>query len=211
MDEPQNTVPEAVVAKQRLLIAAEEVFAERGFTGASVRDITGRAGVNIAAINYYFGDKEKLYTEALKAAVECANDGPGFAPGLPEGTPPVEKLRGFIRFMTARMHATARPSAMRLVMREMAHPSAVAREVILNFIRPKAFLLRAIMEELLPGADPRRLLMCCFSVMGQILFYRQNRPVVELMFGKDQVDALGLELVTDHITSFTLAALGVQP
>lgn len=211
MEESQHQYSEHVDAKQRLLLAAETVFAERGYDGASVRDITSRAGVNIAAINYYFRDKETLYTETLKAAAACADDGPGFAPSWPDGTPPADKLRGFIRFMTARMHAPARPSAMRLVMREMAHPSPAAREVILQYIRPKAFALRAILDELLPEADPRRLLMCGFSVMGQILFYRQNRPVVELMFGKEQVEVLDLELVTDHITRFTLTALGVQP
>jgi AcrR family transcriptional regulator len=198
--------------RQRLLAAAEVVFAERGFDSATVRDICRAAGANVAAIHYHFGDKERLYVETLKQAHECADDGPaGQLPQWPPGTPPVEKLTGFIRFMLGRMHAPARPSALRLLMREIPHPSPAAREVILRYIRPKAFALRDILAELLPGARPRRLLMTGFSVIGQILFYRQNRPVAELIFGKDQVDALDLAAVTDHVTRFTLAALGLGP
>ena len=48
--------------------AAGEIFAERGFDGTTVRDICQRAGANIAAVNYYFGDKQRLYVEAVVQA-----------------------------------------------------------------------------------------------------------------------------------------------
>ncbi|HPZ83759.1 MAG TPA: TetR family transcriptional regulator, partial [Thermogutta sp.] len=54
--------------KSRLLTAAGELFAERGFEGATARQICERAGVNLAAINYHFKSKEQLYIEAVKAA-----------------------------------------------------------------------------------------------------------------------------------------------
>ncbi|MGH8067886.1 MAG: TetR/AcrR family transcriptional regulator [Candidatus Entotheonellia bacterium] len=57
--------------RQRLLEAVGEVFAERGFRAATVRDICQRAKANIAAINYHFGDKERLYTAVLKYAFLC--------------------------------------------------------------------------------------------------------------------------------------------
>ena len=203
---------EAPDAKQRLLDAAERVFAAKGFEAATVREICREAGANIAAINYYFGDKERLYVEALKRAHACADDTGLGEPVLewPSGTPPVQKLRDFIREMASRMHAPARVSAMQLLMREMADPSPAGRQVIVEFIRPKAFGLRAILEELLPSLDPQKRMMVGFSVMGQLLFYRQNRPVVELIFGKEQVDALGAEMVIDHVTRFTLTALGLS-
>jgi AcrR family transcriptional regulator len=50
--------------RSQILIAAEELFAEKGFDGTSVRDIAHLAGVNLAMISYYFGSKEKLF-EAL--------------------------------------------------------------------------------------------------------------------------------------------------
>ena len=195
---------------QRLLAAAEVVFAEKGFDGATVRDICTRAAANIAAIHYHFGDKGRLYVECLKVAHDCADGGDDDVPVWPAGTPPVEKLRRFIRTMVEKMHGPARPTAVQLLMREFANPSASGRKVILKYIRPKAHLLRDIIAELLPEIGHRRLLLVLFSVMGQILFYRQNRPVVELIFGKDAVDALDVEMVIDHVTRFTLGALG-QP
>ena len=54
--------------RQRLLETAGQIFAEKGFDGATVREICRRAGVNIAAVNYYFRDKERLYIEAVKEA-----------------------------------------------------------------------------------------------------------------------------------------------
>ena len=50
--------------REHILIAAEQLFGERGFDGTSVRDIAQNAGVNLAMISYYFGSKEKLL-EAL--------------------------------------------------------------------------------------------------------------------------------------------------
>ena len=79
--------------RQRLIEAAGEVFAERGFRAATIRDIVERAGANIAAVNYHFGDKENLYVEALSAschqkeALPCSPDD-GRTPGdgrIPDG------------------------------------------------------------------------------------------------------------------------------
>ncbi len=51
--------------KQRILDAAENLFAEHGFDGASLRSITSGAGVNLAAVNYQFRSKEALIQEVL--------------------------------------------------------------------------------------------------------------------------------------------------
>ncbi|MBK1881445.1 transcriptional regulator CecR [Luteolibacter pohnpeiensis] len=52
-------------ARHKLLLAALEKIGEKGYDGASVRDIASAAGQNVAAISYYFGNKEKLYEEVL--------------------------------------------------------------------------------------------------------------------------------------------------
>lgn len=194
----------------RLLEAAQEEFAEKGYDGATTRDITRRAGVNIAAINYYFRDKENLYIEAVKHAHVCASAGGPF-PAPPPGASPADRLAAFVRETVLRMHAPARPTAMKLMMREMADPGKAADVVVREFIQPMAFALQGILAELFPGLDRKRLLMTGFSVIGQCLFYRQNRPVAELIFGKAEVEGLDPEAVADHIVRFTFAALGLGP
>lgn len=49
--------------RDRIFLAAERLFALRGFSAVSVRDITADAGVNLAAVNYHFGSKDKLLFE----------------------------------------------------------------------------------------------------------------------------------------------------
>ena len=66
MARPKNSDPEA---KARMLAAAEALFAERGFTATSIRDVTRQAGVTSAMVHYYFGNKEGLYRAILETAV----------------------------------------------------------------------------------------------------------------------------------------------
>jgi AcrR family transcriptional regulator len=53
--------------KGRILAAAEEVFAARGFSGASTREIAARAGVNISSLHYHWESKETLYFAVFRA------------------------------------------------------------------------------------------------------------------------------------------------
>jgi len=52
--------------REHILVAAEDLFAEKGFDGTSVRDIAQQAGVNLAMISYYFGSKEKLLESLIE-------------------------------------------------------------------------------------------------------------------------------------------------
>src|SRR5438105_1421475 len=149
------TIPETTpqTTKQRLLEAAEEVFATKGYEGASVEEITRKAGANRAAISFHFGGKERLYVETVKYAHRLCHQGVPF-PEWPAGTPAVERLRGFIRTMVTRMVAEPDPFATQVMMREMAQPTAACVEVVREYIRPMADILRGLLAELLPDADP---------------------------------------------------------
>src|SRR5437588_7481375 len=97
--------------QQRLLEAAEEVFAAKGFKAASIREISTKAGANVAAINYYFGDKERLYIETVKYAHRGCTEGAAF-PHWEPTTPPVQKLRDFIRVLVTRMLSPQSPASL---------------------------------------------------------------------------------------------------
>ena len=56
--------------RQRILGAAEELFAERGFAGASLRQVTAAAKVNLAAVNYHFGSKDNLIEEVFRRRLD---------------------------------------------------------------------------------------------------------------------------------------------
>lgn len=56
-----------------ILDAAEELFAEQGFGATSLRQLTARAGVNLAAVNYHFGSKEDLAKEVLARRIKPIN------------------------------------------------------------------------------------------------------------------------------------------
>ncbi|HEY7423173.1 MAG TPA: CerR family C-terminal domain-containing protein [Gemmataceae bacterium] len=205
---PQRPAAEHVTLR-RLLEAAGEIFAEKGFKGATVREIIARAGANIAAVHYHFGDKERLYIEAVKHA----------ACGEPEdmrlewspGTPPAVKLRDFIRFQLRKFLDPSRPPWLaRLIMRELTQPSDACAELVREYIEPKSKVLLGILRELLPPNMPRRkLFLTAFSIVGQCHFYCSHKPIIRLLIGEDEYQRLDVAALAEHIAQFTLRALGI--
>lgn len=192
----------------RLLNAAGEIFAQKGFDAATVREICQRAEVNVAAVNYYFRDKSQLYFEAVTQAQCMQIDFSQFE--WPEGTPATEKLKGFIRQMMTEMLDDERPSwHVALMMREMAEPTAACHELVRSFIGPKFAILVGVLRELLPAEVSLDLLhLHAFSIVGQCLLYRFHRPVGRLLIGEEAFLRLNaIDLLTDHVTRFSLDGL----
>src|SRR5258706_15377613 len=82
--------------RDKLLEVAEQVFADCGYQAASIRKICVRAGANVAAVNYHFGDKLRLYTEVLQQSVRAAQID-AVRNALNQTAPPEEILRDVIR------------------------------------------------------------------------------------------------------------------
>jgi AcrR family transcriptional regulator len=196
--------------QERLLDAAGQVFAEKGFEGATVRQICQQAQVNIAAVNYYFRDKERLYIEAVKSACRC--QGAQFPlPQWPLDTAPLVKLRDFIRTFVSRMVDEGNSQWQRqLFLREMAQPTAACAELVRDQIRPTAEVLSDILRELVPNVPEAKRWLIGFSIIGQCIFYRLARPIVALLVGEAEHRAYDASLLSEHITQFSLAALGLE-
>lgn len=195
---------------QRLLKAAGQVFGEKGYDGATVREICQLAGVkNIAAVNYYFRDKRRLYIEAVKAAICSVERLPAEFPRHASGE---EKLRCFIRGMLEQMLDEGRcPWQQQLHAREMAHPTEACAELVRDNIRPKAEFLGEILRELLPEVSARQRYLVAFSIVGQCLFHLMAKPIIVLLVGEAEHKAYTLDVLADHIASFSLAAMGLAP
>jgi len=207
MEANEKTPQKADEIRERLLLAAEEVFADKGFEAASVRDILRRANVkNIAAINYYFRDKEGLYIETVKNAHLCCNSGIPF-PEWPKGTSPEQKLREFVHTFLQRLFQTQRPTAFQLMLREMTYPTQACAVVVQEYIRPVAEVLIGILNELLPNVPEQKKYLIGFSIVGQGLHYKQNREISSQLMGPENFDRLTIDVLTEHISEFTLNAI----
>jgi AcrR family transcriptional regulator len=194
--------------RQRILEAAGNVFAKKGFDGATVRDICQSAGANIASVNYYFGDKRRLYVETVKWA--HANRVQQFPlPHWSEGTPADARLHDFITVFLERLfYSTEQPWHCELMMRELAHPTEACEEVVRSFIREQFQLLQSILADLAPTEMPplkRHLIV--FGIVGQCLHYRIAEPVIRLLVPAEEFATYQVKLLADHITDWTLAAL----
>ena len=198
--------------RHRLLEAAGEAFADQGFDSATVRQICQKAGANLAAVNYHFGDKGQLYLEAVREAHRVGPPWPD--DGSFERDTPPGQLRRYVRHFLEHVLAIEQKDSWqnKLMLREMLRPSEAGRTLVVETIRPRFLRLHGVMRRLCPEADARKLDALCLSVVGQCLQYKMARAVTERIVGPERFAALNdLEFLTDHITGLTLAALGQAP
>jgi AcrR family transcriptional regulator len=205
---PENDLSQQET-RRRLLEAAGEIFSQRGFKDATVRDICAKAGANIAAVNYHFGDKQGLYSETLRYWVGQAMEKYPPNLGVQPGSSPEEKLEAFIRSFLLRILDTGRPSWYgKLIAREMVEPTPALDERVKETLGPMLQLLLEIIRELIgPDATDAQLRHAAASVVGQIVFYHHCRPALDRMFPGQTYDREEIERLAKHITIFTLAGL----
>jgi AcrR family transcriptional regulator len=196
----------------RLLQAAGEVFAEFGFRRATVRDICARAGANVAAVNYHFGDKAGLYAAVVKHGVGAAIQKYPPDMGLPadRAVSAEQRLVAFIRGFLFRVLEPG-PGAWhgRLMMWEMVEPTPTFGDLFAQMIRPLYERLTGIVTELLgPGATPERVKLCCVSVLGQCAFYRLGTSLLAQV-QPDTVNpsAEQIEAISEHIARLSIGGM----
>jgi len=197
--------------RERIADAAGEIFAERGFDGTTVRDICQRANANVAAVNYYFGDKQRLYVEAVVRAHRWRME-QARLPEWTDDTPPETKLADFITTFIRRVRTGPGDTwHTKLMMREMAHPTEACAELVQSSIRPQFEILLSILRELLPEKTPdTQLRLTAFSIVGQCLFYHFADPVIRNLLSADEYSSLDVARLAQHIASFSLASIGRQ-
>jgi len=200
---------ETTETRRKILETAALVFAEHGFAATTIRMICGRAGVNLAAVNYHFGNKEGLYREVLRHVRRCAYDRYPMTFGLSDDASPEQRLHAYVRSFLLRTCGDERNLGFgTLVMRELVEPTTALDMLVDEGIRTLFGELAEIVRSLM-GAEMEEetVLACARSIISQCLFYLFSRPVISRMAPEQRFDLGDIEKITDQIMFFSLHAL----
>lgn len=198
--------------RQRLLSAACEIFAEKGYRAATVCDLCTVAKANVAAVNYYFGSKQNLYLEVWQHLYDTVRQ--QYFENIHEIADPVQRLREIIAQRVRHTFDDGPAGRLRLVTHhEMNAPTDVHGEIRDRFILPNIDLVTRTVAEILglPDSDPiaRR---CAFSVQSQLVVLARLRmkpdplPIQRIMGCTTPAPEQIQELV-DHLVTFVLGGI----
>ncbi|MBZ5501757.1 MAG: CerR family C-terminal domain-containing protein [Acidobacteriia bacterium] len=197
--------------RRRLLEAAGELFAEKGFRVAATREICRKAGTDIAAIHYHFGNKENLYEAVLRYADNLLTDAvPDFSVSRQRSRE--ARLRSLIEWVLSQCFAQGQP-AWRWKFIEQATvelpPSLEAffRSNILPMYQALDSICREFLGE---GASQLQVRFATRSILGQCFYYRHFQALIRATEAGETFSAKGLHELTEHIVKFSLAGLKDQ-
>jgi AcrR family transcriptional regulator len=206
-------IPREDTARTRksLLNAAGEIFAEKGYRDTTIAEISGRAGTNIAAINYHFGNKETLYIEAWRCAFQKSIEAHPPDGGVSDDAPLEERLHAHVA-ATVRRFADKNNKEFWFVQKEFANPTGLLEEVMRKEIHPLQKRTEALVRELLgPLVSDMQVQFCETSIISQCI----NPMVIgKKSEGKDtrkggSREIKDTEAYTDHVVKFSLAGIQV--
>jgi len=200
--------------RARLLEAATAVFAERGFRGATLREIAERAGANLAAANYYFRSKEGLYLEvarhqfeALEARIE--HEGGSTRPEDVDRLPRsglIDLLRSWIQTaLETLLEAPGHHGT--LMVRELTEPSEALPQIVRGSIDPLRHRMERLLTRLAPELSSTDIERCTRSIVGQLYFYRTHRAALLLLLGRGDYPRGFIREIAEHITEFSLGGI----
>jgi len=198
--------------QDRLLKAACEVFAEKGFRDATIAEICKRADANIAAVNYYFRSKENLYVQAWRAAFKASISAYPPDGGVPSDAPAEQRLRGRILSLIRRV-ADPGNREFDIVHKELAAPTGLLQEVIHETLEPiRKEMARVIRELLGENATEKDVELCRMSIVAQCIHplarLRRRREFRGAMPpGHQALSELDIDEIADHVFRFSLAGI----
>lgn len=189
----------------RLIEAAGEVFAERGFHSATMKEITDRAGASLASINYHFGDKAELYAAVIRG---IESEMSGLVSGLDQdfSGEPIDRIRQLIMHVVQQT-LNFKPTDWEKVLmaRELAQPSPAMLGLMERVIMPvNAKLAQAIAETLGVAESDQSVGLLTASVIGQIVYYLKH-PVS--LFHPQIPEGLDVSEIANHIADVSIAAI----
>jgi TetR/AcrR family transcriptional regulator, regulator of cefoperazone and chloramphenicol sensitivity len=198
-----------VDTRERLLKAAERLFAERGFKKVTIRDICRAARANVAAVNYHFGDKKGLYREVLQTGIDVVRSTTDAGRQAGEGCPPEEKLRRYFSVFLLRALTPGHENLHHLIQREIDDPTSALDAFVEEAVRPRVDYIASIVAEM-TGRDKRDpvTLRCVGSVLSQALLYvRHKNPIAERLGYSFRGTPAEIDEAARHIARFSAAGI----
>jgi len=187
----------------RILDEAERLFTNSGFEGTSVREITSRAGCNLAAVSYHFGGKQGLYEAVFKRRLSLLRE--GRIRQIREAREQDGTLEGVLRaFADVFLHGFAASQGggmvMELFVREMLDPKLPDGMLVSEMIGPVQRVLAEAIREAAPGLGERDAYCSIHSLVGQLIQCLH----ADRIFGGS---GAGLEEFREHVIRFTAAGI----
>jgi TetR/AcrR family transcriptional regulator, regulator of cefoperazone and chloramphenicol sensitivity len=195
--------------RARLLQAACEIFAEKGFHDTTVFDICDAAEANIASVNYYFGDKESLYDEVWRHAFSMTVSAYPIDGGIPEDADVETCLFGYASAVLSRIFSDGDAGLFpRLLNQEMAAPTLALDKIAKEALLPQSKQVeKAIRKQFGKACDPKLLWLCKHSIIGQCVFYNFSRPLRERVMGSRKMGVDEVDHLARHIARFSLGGM----
>jgi AcrR family transcriptional regulator len=203
------------LTKERILDAAEILFAQKGYRAVSVREITSAARCNLAAVNYHFGTKKNLYLEVFRSrwvprATRIRDSFRKALAGQDTLSPPLVVRALAQAFVEGPLSDEVRLRHSQLMIREMTQPTKafefVAQEVIQPFFKEFADKLGSAQID---KVDQEQMLLNIFSIFSMVLYFNFARVAVSSLTGREYDTAFRARLV-EQITQFSLKGLDVD-
>ena len=205
----KNPREDAARTRKSLLDAAGEVFAEKGYRDATIAEICGRAGTNVASVNYHFGNKETLYVEAWRRAFLDSLAAHPPDGGVSDDAPTEKRLRAHVT-ATMRRLTDKNNKEFLFMQREFANPTGLLEEVIKEAILPLQKRTEGLVRELLgPLCTDVDVQFCETSIISQCI----NPMIVKRKHeGRDSGKGgppiiEDINAYADHVVNFSLAGI----
>ena len=193
------------VTRERILKAAERLFAERGYDATSIRAIVAKARVNQAAINYHFDGKDGLYREVLRTAFRALTEQQLEHADEMKAMSREAALAEFIRRQLRPLLGRDEYSRhMRILNWETVRPTAMFRKLLSEEAAPFMGLAVELVRRFQPEADQRTLVAAAVWLLGQCSVFLRNReqladPPLGLALDEEAVEWLA-QLVSGWAT-----------
>lgn len=190
-------------ARTHILQMATPLFATKGYSGVSMREISKKVGTSAAALYYHFPDKQNLYLAVMEFVF--ADKVRGIAPSPDDNSPPSKQLEYFVAHFVGLLASD--PCLRALLQRELLDGDEARLKLLVKRLFMGPFeAIATFAKSLSSKSDPH---MLAVSMIGILLFHFETIPIREFLPSghKKHND---VEVITNHVTQLLTTALGVR-